>query len=269
MDGQAPSHRRDRRGRGSVLHDPRFSPDQRRGHAGGDDRLRDLRHARPKWPQRGAADPRLYQQPPPGRAQPRQRQQSRRLGRAGRPGQADRHQPGVCRRLEHAGVVVRLDQRGERQPEDRPALRPDFPNITIRDIVAAQKALLDSLGRHASHGRRRPVLWRLPGVSVGGRLSRFHGRDRAGQHRALGLGQHRQAARRGDRAARHRPGMERRALLPYRRLQDGADRDPPRDLAALRQRRGAEARAFPIRSSAPRRCAGTPPTGRRNGTPTR
>src|SRR5208337_723524 len=34
-------------------------------------------------------------------------------------------------------------------PQTGEAYGPDFPNITIRDIVAAQKALLDSLGvRH-------------------------------------------------------------------------------------------------------------------------
>src|SRR5437588_2773439 len=38
---------------------------------------------------------------------------------------------------------------GNINPETREAYGPDFPNITIRDIVAAQKALLDHLGiRH-------------------------------------------------------------------------------------------------------------------------
>ena len=105
-------------------------------------------------------------------------------------------------------------------PGDRPALRPRFPqHHDARHRRRAKGAARLARG-HAPRRGRRPVLWRLPGVPVGDRLSRLHGRDRAGQHRALGLGQHRQAARRGARAARHRPRMARRALLRQRRRQD-------------------------------------------------
>ena len=62
-------------------------------------------------------------------------------------------------------------------PQTGKAYGPDFPAITVRDIVGAQKALLDSLGVASSRGGGRPVLWRLPGVPMGGRLSRYDGRD--------------------------------------------------------------------------------------------
>jgi homoserine O-acetyltransferase/O-succinyltransferase len=68
------------------------------------------------------------------------------VGRSGRPGQDDRHVAAVRRVLEHAGIVLRLDQPGLHQPRDRQALWPDFPDITVVDIITAQKLLLDSLG---------------------------------------------------------------------------------------------------------------------------
>ena len=66
------------------------------------------------------------------------------VGRAGRTRQGDRHRPAVRRVVQHAGLVLRLDQSGLHQSR-RPASPtvPDFPDITLVDIVNAQKALLD------------------------------------------------------------------------------------------------------------------------------
>ena len=68
---------------------------------------------------------------------------------------------------------------GSLDPRTGKPYGPDFPTITVRDIVAAQKALLDDARRAPPRRRGRPVLWRLPGVPMGGRLSRDDGRDRA------------------------------------------------------------------------------------------
>jgi len=69
------------------------------------------------------------------------------VGRLDRARQGDRHRQIVRRRLEHARLVLRLD--GSINPQTGEAYGPDFANVTIRDIVAAQKALLDHLGvRH-------------------------------------------------------------------------------------------------------------------------
>src|SRR5207237_371018 len=68
--------------------------------------------------------------------------------------------------------------------------------------------------RNPPSGRgRRSLLWRLPSVSMGGRLPRFHRLDRARQHRAVGLGQYRQAIGRIAGAARQRSRMAWRPLL--------------------------------------------------------
>src|SRR4051812_44560045 len=71
---------------------------------------------------------------------------------------------------------------------------------------------------------------------MGGRLPRFHRRDRAGQYRALGLGQYRQAIGRIAGAARRRSRMAWRTLLGQGGVQDRVDRHPGRDLEALRHR---------------------------------
>ena len=62
---------------------------------------------------------------------------------------------------------------------------PDFPVLTVADIVRAQKAL-DRLARRQASGHRRwPIVRRLRGVPMGGQLSRFRRRDCARVHRAL------------------------------------------------------------------------------------
>ena len=93
---------------------------------------------------------------------------------------------------------------------------PDFPAIAIARHRRRAESAAAIARRRASGRGRRPVLWRLPGVPVGRRLPRFHGCDRAGQHRALGLGQYRQAARRSHRAARDRPRLAGRPLSRHR-----------------------------------------------------
>ena len=58
------------------------------------------------------------------------------------------------------------------------AYGPDFPQITVTDIVAAATAR--QLRRPRSRGRRRPVLRWISGFYLGCRISRFHARHRAG-----------------------------------------------------------------------------------------
>ena len=84
---------------------------------------------------------------------------------------------------------------------------PRFPDITVSDIVAHAAPAARS-SRHRKTGRdRRPVLWRLPGVSMGGRLSRRDARDCRRRHLAGGAartlrGQCRAPARRRCRRTR-------------------------------------------------------------------
>ena len=154
-------------------------------------------------------------------------------------------------------------------PGDRRALRPRFPGDHAPRHRRGAEGAARFARRRAPGRRRRAVLRRLSGLSVGGRLSRLHRCDRRGQHRAVGLGQHRQAACRDAGAARHRSRMAWRALLRQRRRQDGADRDPGRDPEALRHRgepHAALSRPGRARGGDPR---GSPRTGRRTGTPTR
>jgi hypothetical protein len=58
-------------------------------------------------------------------------------------------------------------------PQHRQAVRPTFPEITLRDIVASQKLLVDSLGLQQPGRGDRPVDGRLPVVPVGGSYPGF------------------------------------------------------------------------------------------------
>src|SRR5262245_66050888 len=81
----------------------------------------------------------LHRQPSFRRPQPGKRQPAGLVGRPDRAGQGDRHEQAVRRRLEHAWLVLLA----------RPMPPASTRRPTIRDIVAAQKALLDQLGvRH-------------------------------------------------------------------------------------------------------------------------
>ena len=51
-----------------------------------------------------------------------------------------------------------------------------FPHITVADIVTAQHRLLEHLGVRHLRAVVGPVLWRVPGVPVGGDIPRRHGR---------------------------------------------------------------------------------------------
>src|ERR1041384_7059143 len=83
---------------------------------------------------------------------------------------------------------------------------PDFPRLTLADIVAAQRRLLDQLGVRQLAAVVRPpsggvpgvrggwggaVVRRVPGVRVGRRVPRLRARDRADHPRAAGGRRHR------------------------------------------------------------------------------
>ena len=142
---------------------------------------------------------------------------------------------------------------------------PDFPAIGIRDIVAAQKALLDLLGV-STGGGRRPVLWRLPGVSPPSPIPNSS------------MGSCRSTPRPGRRSIPTAAGGVRRGSPPTRNGMAGAitakaaprpcDRDPGRDIEALWHR--GEFDAALSRSGRAR--GGDPPARRqlaRNWTPIR
>jgi hypothetical protein len=80
---------------------------------------------------------------------------------------------------------------GNINPADRRGLWPRFPeHHDPRRCRCAESLARPSLRLPSGRGCRS-LLRRLPGVPIGGRLPRFHGRDRAGQHGTLGLGQYR------------------------------------------------------------------------------
>src|SRR5215471_15382283 len=140
--------RRHRRRRGPVLHFAQSSTHRRHGHVRGEDRLRDL------WP---ASDGRNAVLCTHGYTASHHF--------AGR-NPANDDQPGSWDGLIGPGKAIDTDKlfvvasnmlgssfgstnAGSINPQTGGAYGPDFPNITIRDIVAAQKALLDHLGvRH-------------------------------------------------------------------------------------------------------------------------
>ena len=85
-----------------------------------------------------------------------------------------------------------------------------FPHITVTDIVTAQHRLLEHLGVRHLRAVVGPVVRRVPGVPVGGDVSRRHGRDCAG-----GV----IAARAGPRSCGDAAGAVRaRSELAWRRL---------------------------------------------------
>ncbi len=112
----------------------------------------------------------------------------------------------------------------------------DFPAIALRDIVAAQKALLDSLGvRHLvavagpSYGGYQAFQWAVAYPDFMDAIVPVNTAPWASANTDKQL-----AEISGE--ARHRSRMAWRALLRQRRRKDGADRNPGRDVEALRHR---------------------------------
>ncbi len=113
---------------------------------------------------------------------------------------------------------------------------PDFPDITLGDIVNAQKALLDGIGVKHLVAVAGPSYRRLPDVPVGRQLSGIHGRPGARGERAQRL-----RRRSGSEVARchprQGPALERGLVLRQRRHHRHADGDAGSDTPALRHRR--------------------------------
>ena len=137
---------------------------------------------------------------------------------------------------------------------------PDFPAITVRDIVAAQKALLDSLGvRHLvavagpSYGGYQAFQWAVAYPQMMDAIVAVVTAPRS-QNAERSLAE--LEARLAD-----RPRMEWRPLLRQWRGQDGADPDALRDADALRLRRAA---GPPLSGQGGAR-TGDPPARRRLG----
>src|SRR5580704_11603280 len=95
------------------------------------------------------------------------------MGRPDRAGQGDRHRQIVRRRLEHARLVLWLDQCRQHQPADRRGLWPRFSEHHNPRHRRRAESLARRSWRPPSGRGRRSLLWRLPGVSMGGRLPRF------------------------------------------------------------------------------------------------
>ena len=165
----------------------RFSADGRRQSAGGDAGLRHPGPSGAGWPQRDPRHARLHQRPAHDRAGVRVVRRG--LEHAGRPRRADRHRPVFRRLLEHAGVELWIDQRRVDRSANRPAIRVAVPeDLGGRHRDGAEAAARAS-GRDASARRGGPVVWRLPGVPVGGDVSRLHGWRCAGGDFAAAAGE--------------------------------------------------------------------------------
>ena len=90
---------------------------------------------------------------------------------------------------------------------------PRFPVMTIRDNVeAVHRLVTDGTAGQASARRRRILDGRRAGVSVGGQLTRLHGRDRRDVRDGEMLRPRLRAARRTDRRADDRSGVAGRRL---------------------------------------------------------
>ena len=114
----------------------------------------------------------------------------------------------------------------------------DFPAITVRDIVGAQKALLDSLGVHhlvavagPSYGGYQAFQWAVAYPDMMDAIAAVVTAPRS-QNAEKSLAEL-------DGTARHRSGMARRQLLRAWRRQIGADANAVRNLDALRLQRTA------------------------------
>ena len=224
--------------------------------------------ARAARPQRGADHARLYRQPPRGRAQPGQWRPAGQLGRADRAGQADRHRPAVRRRQQHARLVLRLDQRRQHQPGDRPALRPRFPGDRDRATSSRRRRrCCNSLGvEHLvavagpSYGGYQAFQWAVAYPDFMDAIVPVNTAPWASVNTDKQLAE---ITARLD----SRPGLAGRPLSRHRRV-------PGRDLTQIRidtlTRYGTAAnlarRCIPIRQRPRRRCARWPRTGRATGT---
>jgi homoserine O-acetyltransferase len=100
-------------------------------------------------PQRDPVHAWLYRQPPSRRPQPGKRQSAGLVGRLIGPGKAINTDKFFVVASNMLGSSFGSTNAGSINPQTGEAYSPDFANITIRDIVAAQKPLLDHLGiRH-------------------------------------------------------------------------------------------------------------------------
>ena len=146
---------------------------------------------------------------------------------------------------------------------------PDFPAITVRDIVAAQKALLDRLGvRHLvavagpSYGGYQAFQWAVAYPEMMDAVVAVVTAPWESQNAEKSLAEL-QARLATD------PEWHGGRYYGKRRGQDGADPDALRNPDALRLRPAARRRAIRTRRRASGRSMTSPPTGRGAGTPTR
>ena len=202
----------------------RFPPAKRDRHAGRDHRLSDAGRSRARPRQCGAGHPWQHQRSASDRS--RRIDGRGKLERDRRSRQSGRHQPLLCRLSEHAGLVLRIDQCGEHRSLNGQAVRAAVSRHHRerhrRDPEGAARS-----SRHRETGcDRRPVLWRHPGLSMGGRLSRHDEGDCGDRHLPDGAAR----TRRGQCATPARDPvegseLERRRLLRSRRRAGEHDPD--------------------------------------------